>query len=85
MNPEDYENEIAVLHLRERLRNAEVARLTAELAAARENEARYLWLRKGGFNLPDLPYKRQSFSESVAEIEAAIDANRRTDEGDGDD
>lgn len=31
MNREDYENEIAALHLRERLRNAEVARLTAEV------------------------------------------------------
>ena len=65
--------------------DAEVARLTSELATAREDAERYLWLRERGFNVPDLPYKRQSFAECVAEIERAIDADRRTAEEDRDD
>ena len=58
---------------------SQVSARDAEVRALREDAARYRWLRKGGFNLPDLPYRRQSFAKSVAEIEAAIDRCRRAD------
>ena len=58
---------------------AMAAQLYEENEALRADAERYRWLRKGGFNLPDLPYRRQSFAKSVAEIEAAIDRCRHAD------
>ena len=61
------------------------ASLRRALEAARVDAERYRWLRKGGFKLPDLPYKRQSFAKSVAEMEAAVDRSRRADGEDDND
>lgn len=60
--------------------NDEVARLTAELAAARENEARYLYWRAQWLDesepAQDLPYAYYT-AKTPAELDAAIDAARR--------
>ena len=58
------------------------ARLTSELAAARENEARYLWLRDQGHVGPHpMPYARIAFGYTAEELDAIVDAARRAGEG----